>query len=167
MPPQDAAAQTTNWSSSKHCLEQCQQALGQETWASGEGMDLVEMSELAAFDAKDVVAPAFPASGYQRPSRMLTRRRPSQVCRGIEECERCSCCTKEEFWVIYDVFVWALSAHGTSIEFQRVVRRSRLSAYFKSTARDICLQEFIFRIFPNASATDILKMHRWVDLRKA
>lgn len=64
-------------------------------------------------------------------------------------------------------FVWALGAHGASIEFQKVVRRSRLSAYFKSTARDICLQDFILRIFPNATAEDLVKMQRWVNLRKA
>lgn len=63
--------------------------------------------------------------------------------------------------------MWALSAHGTSVEFQRAVRRARLSAYFKATARELSLEEFVRRIFPNASAADDSKMKRWVSWRKA
>jgi Ca2+-binding EF-hand superfamily protein len=64
-------------------------------------------------------------------------------------------------------FVWALSALGASVEFQRVIRRARLSAYFKSTAREISFEEFSQRIFPNASPSDTQKMHRWICMRKA
>jgi hypothetical protein len=53
------------------------------------------------------------------------------------------------------------------VEFQRVIRRARLSAYFKSTAREISFDEFSQRIFPNASPNDIQKMQRWTCMRKA
>jgi hypothetical protein len=64
-------------------------------------------------------------------------------------------------------FVWALSAHGASLEFQRIVRKSRLSAYFKATAREISLEEFVGRVFPNTAAVDVLKMRRWSCFRRA
>jgi len=141
------------------------------------------------FDYKDIVAPAVPASGSERPSRLKMKRRAIRDPRGSsilvvkEESEKCSCCTKEEYWVTYDIFasidrqregairrgdfVWALSAHGASVDFQKIVRKSGLSAYFKTTARDISLQEFSKRVFPNATESDLQKMDRWSQLRKA
>merc|ERR1719223_1015526 len=52
---------------------------------------------------KDIVAPDVPASGSERPSH-LKRRSQAAVVSVKEELERCSCCTKEEFWAIYDIF---------------------------------------------------------------
>lgn len=143
-------------------------------------------------DEKDVVAPPAPATGTERPGRFRVRRqspcekrerRSASVVSLKEEFERCSVCTKEEFWVIYDIFaamdrqgddsirrgdfVWALSAHGVSVDFQRIVRKAGLSAYFKATARHISLEDFMRRIFPSAIEIDILKMQRWTGLRKA
>jgi len=171
---QDAPAQNACWENAQSCLERCENA-----WASCDDKDLVEMAPPHYFDTKDIVPPASPASGSGRPNR-LKKKKLSFL---VEENERCSCCAKEEFWVVYDVFVlmdrqgegcvrrgdfvWSLGAHGASVDFQRVVRRSRLSAYFKATARDIPLEEFMLRYFPNANDTDIMKMHRWVNLRRA
>jgi len=152
--------------------------------ASGDGVEVVDMGAPKAFETKDIVAPAFPQGGSELPSRLRLKRHSVIVAPAAkEETDRCTCCTKDEFWVIYDVFacmdrrqedsvsrrdfVWALSAHGASVEFQKVVRRSQIGAYFKSTARDISIEEFMRRSFPNANAIDVLKMQRWVSLRKA
>lgn len=156
----------------------------ERTWASRDGLALVDNDGRRPLDERDVVAPATPPVGEQRPSRLKMKRGGLTMPGFVNmENERCPCCTKEEFWIIYDVFasmdrrqdesvsrsdfLWALGAHGASVEFQRVVRRSRLSAYFKSTARDISLQEVVRRILPNATGIDVLKMLRWVSLRKA
>jgi len=139
---------------------------------------------------QDVVAPVSPANGSEVPNRLRQRRfatevppSPTRVVTVKEEIERCSCCSKEEFWIVYDIFasmdrrhedsvrrgdfLWALSTHGASVDFQRVIRRSGLSTYFKETARDISLEDFLHRIFPSATSMDILKMQRWTSLRKA
>lgn len=156
----------------------------------GDGMELLEAVSPKHQGDQDMMisAPASPPNGSERPSRLKLKRqslhRRSSVVTLKEESERCSCCTKEEFWLIYDVFasmnrrkeedsvsrvdfVWSLSAHGASVDFQRVVRRAGLSAYFKATARDITFEEFMRRIFPNATGMDVLKMQRWTCLRKA
>jgi Ca2+-binding EF-hand superfamily protein len=168
------------------CLDHCEKA-----WASDKDMVLAElsrediMSSSKLSEIKDIVAPSFPASGKERPSGLRFKRKTQSLlsCHAKEEHDRCSCCTKEEFWILYDVFasmdrrgdgsvsrsdfLWALSAHGACIDFQKIIRRSQLSAYFKSTARDISLEEFAHRIFPNATAIDVLKMQRWMSWRKA
>jgi Ca2+-binding EF-hand superfamily protein len=100
-----------------------------------------------------------------------------------EENERCSCCNKHEFWMCFDVFcdmdrynggvvtredyIWSLKELGAVVGFQKVLRKGRLSAYFKSTTNAISLEELCERVFPNASPTDLQKMHRWANLRKA
>jgi len=176
-----------------------------ESWAAGELPQELDSPKL--LDVQDVVAPAFPASSPELPNRLQMRRKSLMARLLNTENERCSCCTKEEFWTLFDVFacmdrrqqgeglyckyrmqtsvpcwrqqgairrgdfVWALGAHGSSVEFQKVVRRSRLFAYFKSTAQDISFGEFVNRIFPNPNAMekemDAQKMLRWVSLRKA
>jgi len=167
----EAPSSSTSWS--------CQ-----ESWASGE---FPELDSPKLLDVQEVVAPAFPASSPQRPNRLQMRRKSLMARLLNTENERCSCCTKEEFWTLFDVFacmdrrhqgairrgdfVWALGAHGASVEFQKVLRKSRLFAYFKSTAQDISFGEFVNRIFPNSNAMekkmDTQKMQRWVSLRKA
>lgn len=156
-----------------------------------DGTELLEATSTKSPCNQDMIifAPTSPPSGSERPSRLRQLKRQSfhrrsSVVSLKEEPERCSCCTKDEFWLIYDVFasmnrrkeedsvsrvdfVWSLSAHGASVDFQRVVRRAGLSAFFKSTARNITLVEFIRRIFPNATGMDVLKMQRWACLRKA
>lgn len=161
-------------------------------WVVGDGLDIMSATPTAAeldlsstvFSEKDITAPMVPASGSERPCHARLRRRALTAFLNIkEESERCSCCNKSEYWVCFDVFcamdrsqdgavrrgdfVWSLSAHGASVEFQRVIRRARLSAYFKSTAREISFDEFSQRIFPNASPNDIQKMQRWTCMRKA
>jgi hypothetical protein len=170
-------------------LARCEQAL-----ATGEGVDIVQTADRhtapshqeshpTLLSEKDVVAPLSPAT-CPTPSRCRLRKRAMSAFLNVkEENERCTCCTKEDFWVCFDIFcamdrrqagavrrgdfVWSLSAHGASVEFQRVVRRSRLSAYFKATAQEIGLEEYLHRIFPNVSEPDWQKMQRWVNLRKA
>jgi len=144
------------------------------------GIDLSSTS----LDAKDITAPSMPASGSERPCHARLRRKALTAFLNIkEESERCSCCNKGEFWVVFDIFcamdrcqdgavrrgdfVWALSAHGASVEFQRVIRRARLSAYFKHTSREISFEEFSQRIFPNTSPSDAQKMQRWTCMRIA
>jgi len=160
----------------------------ERVWTSGAIVDMPPASEVdmsySVFGEKDIAAPTTPANGSERPCHARLRRRALTAFLNIkEETERCSCCNKAEYWVCFDIFcamdrsqdgavrrgdfVWALSAHGASLEFQRVVRRARLSAYFKSTAREISFEEFSQRIFPNASPTDIQKMQRWTCMRKA
>lgn len=64
-------------------------------------------------------------------------------------------------------FMWALSAHGTSTNFQKVLRKSGLSYRFKSTAEDLAPEEFFRLCFPNVSDSDMERMRRWADLRVA
>jgi len=175
---------TPYWSSQSD-VKKCSMIL-----PDGHGSELLEAVSPKHEGDKDITisAPASPPSGSERPSRLRLKRqtlhRRSSVVPLKEEHERCSCCTKEESWLIYDVFasmnrrkeedsvsrvdfVWSLSAHGASVDFQRVVRRAGLSAYFKATARNITFEEFMHRIFPNATGMDVLKMQRWTCLRKA
>lgn len=172
------------------CLERCQQAMAAQSGGEDDLSSHDETRSANLLSVKDAVvplapaSPATPASGSQRGS-YLRHKHKSLLISPIakEECERCSCCAKEEYLIILDVFasmdrrgeesvrrgdfLWALSAHGASIEFQRIIRRSRLSAYFKSTAREISVEEFVRRIFPALTAPDLLKMQRWMSLRKA
>lgn len=172
------------------CLERCQQAMAAQGADEDNLSSHDEATSANLLSVKDAVvplapaSPASPASGSQRGSYLRHKHKSLLISpTAKEECERCSCCTKEEYLIILDVFasmdrrgeesvrrgdfLWALSAHGASIEFQRIIRRSRLSAYFKSTAREISVEEFVRRIFPALTAPDLLKMQRWMSLRKA
>mmetsp|Transcript_34645 Transcript_34645/g.97188 ORF Transcript_34645/g.97188 Transcript_34645/m.97188 type:complete len:351 (+) Transcript_34645:96-1148(+) len=97
--------------------------------------------------------------------------------------ERCDCCSKEDFWSLFDVFesmdrrgcgticradfVWALSALGASSEYQRAVRRTKLAAHFRATVHEVSLEDFIRLAFPCISAHDVARMQRWAALRRA
>jgi len=153
------------------------------TLANGAGHSAVGFLKGCSQDVV-AVAPASPATGSERPGLRARLRRKSLPCSSPkQEIDRCSCCTRDEFWVVYDIFtcmdrrqegsvrrgdfVWSLSAYGANVEFQRIVRKSRLSAYFKSTAREITLEEFVRRVFPNTTPTDVTKIQRWISLRRA
>lgn len=115
----------------------------------------------------------------QRPTvrRALSAREPG------EDGERCGCCTKEVFWAFYDVFakmdrrgvgaasrsdfVWALSALGTDLVFQKAARRATLSAHFHDSAEDLPLAEFMLRVLPPATSADLERMSHWAELRQA
>lgn len=64
-------------------------------------------------------------------------------------------------------FMWALSAHGTSRIFQKIIRKTGCSAYFHSTAEDLTREEFTLLSFPSATASDLERMRRWAELGKA
>mmetsp|Transcript_32944 Transcript_32944/g.60556 ORF Transcript_32944/g.60556 Transcript_32944/m.60556 type:complete len:413 (+) Transcript_32944:139-1377(+) len=114
-------------------------------------------------------------AGRRWPSESVSLRGP--------KIERCSCCTKQEFWTWYDVFaamdrrgvgavqrtdfVWALSGLGASIDFQKTCRRAALPSYFHDTAKDLSMEEFMRHLLPSVTALDLEQMRRWADLRKA
>lgn len=101
---------------------------------------------------------------------------------GSQPMERCDCCSKEDFGSLYDVFeamdrrgcgticradfVWALAALGASSEYQRAVRKTKLSAYFRATVQELSLEDFIHLAFPGASTQDMARMQRWAALRR-
>lgn len=110
--------------------------------------------------------------------------RRTNSARGVgDDSERCSCCTKDDFWSFFDIFQamdrrgtgavqradfgWALAELGAKLEFQRTAHKARISAYFTETARDLSSEEFIRRCFPSASPGDLSRMQRWAELRKA
>jgi hypothetical protein len=74
---------------------------------------------------------------------------------------------KEEDAVHRTDFVWALRAFGARVDFQRVIRKARLTVYFRDTAQSLFLEEYIARVFPCITAEDVDCMGRWVTLRKA
>lgn len=102
--------------------------------------------------------------------------------RGLQV-ERCSCCTKQEFWTFYDVFAamdrrgvgaiqrsdfsWALSALGASLDFQKTCRRAALPSYFRDTAKDLSMEVFFGLLLPSATASDLEQMKHWKNLRQA
>lgn len=97
--------------------------------------------------------------------------------------ECCSCCSKQTFWSFFDVsetmdrrasgsvrrsdFLWALSALGTSIPFQRAVRKSGLLTHFHSTAGDLTLEGFLRLALPNLTSADWELMRGWAGTRRA
>lgn len=118
----------------------------------------------------------------RRGRRPLGRIRPL-LAGSPEPVERCSLCTKEDYWVIHDAFesmdrrgigairrmdyVWALGAHGTCLEFRKTLRRAGLNAYFHGSSEELPLEAFIRRIFPNIVAEDLKLFGRWAHFRKA
>lgn len=64
-------------------------------------------------------------------------------------------------------FVWALSALGASVNFQKTCRRAGLPAHFHDTAKDLSLEEFLRLLLPTLTASDMECMFRWGELRKA
>lgn len=100
-----------------------------------------------------------------------------------DDTERCGVCQKDDFWTLFDTFQAmdkrragairrtdfrdALLELGCSVEFQRLANRAKLANYFKETAQDLAFEELVRRVFPTASASDMTRMLRWADLRKA
>jgi len=64
-------------------------------------------------------------------------------------------------------FFWALGALGTSMEFQKLVNKARLSQHFYKTVQELPLDAFIRRICPSATDQDISSMLSWAKVRKA
>lgn len=97
--------------------------------------------------------------------------------------ERCSRCTKEEMWAVYDVFRTMDEARkhrisrknffnpdrlgGPSLMELRVLRKARLDERFRHSAEDITLEEFLQLVFPGCSRGDVQKMMHWARLKDA
>lgn len=96
--------------------------------------------------------------------------------------ERCTCCSKEDLWTLFDVFrsmdkrhrkrisrrdfLEALSDETTSAK-ARTLRRSGLHQRFRESASDVTLEELLKLVWPKATEEDMAKMLRWVQLREA
>lgn len=114
--------------------------------------------------------------------RPIGRSRPA-LTGSLEDSERCGVCSKEDFWLINDAFdamdrrgagairradyVWALSAHGTSLDFHKTVRKAGLHAYFRGSSEELTFEAFVKRVFPSIAADDVKLIVRWATLRKA
>mmetsp|Transcript_90499 Transcript_90499/g.255472 ORF Transcript_90499/g.255472 Transcript_90499/m.255472 type:complete len:407 (+) Transcript_90499:3-1223(+) len=123
---------------------------------------------------------ASPAATLRR--RYFRRRESLNVKCATDDVERCSCCTKDDVWSLFDAFeamdcrgvdsisradfFWALKALGAGVEFQKAVQKARVSAYFHQTAQDLSLEDFIRRALPIATECDVKLMLRWTDLKK-
>lgn len=130
-------------------------------------------------NSSDSGTPTPPALGSLRRKRSL---RPGTISSN-EESERCGCCTKEDFWSLFDTFqdmdrdqsgvigrrdfVWALRTLGACVDFNKAANKAKLAAHFQKTARDLNLEGFIRRAFPTSSDADITRMMRWANLRRA
>lgn len=101
----------------------------------------------------------------------------------VDEIDRCSCCSIKVFWVAYDVFhvmdrrgagavqrkdfTWALRSQGAFLDFQRILRKAGLQLYFRGTAQELYLVDFLYRVFPCLIPADLECMLGWVNLRRA
>lgn len=97
--------------------------------------------------------------------------------------ERCSRCTKEEMWAVYDVFRSMDRGRKHKISRQdffhpdnhksptlielRTLRKARLDERFRNSAEDITLEEFLSLVFPGCSQRDLRTMKRWARLKDA
>lgn len=126
-------------------------------------------------------------SGTPTPPPISSARRRSSFRHGTtfssEESERCSCCTKEDFWSLFDTFqdmdrdqsgvigrrdfVWALRELGAGIEFHKAANKAKLAAHFHKSARELPLEGFIRRAFPTCTDAEVTRMLRWANLRRA
>lgn len=120
-----------------------------------------------------------PLPSIRRP---LGRIRPA-LPGSLEDSERCGVCCKEDFWLIHDGFeamdrrgtgairrsdyLWALRAHGTSLEFHKTARRAGLNAYFRGSSEELPLEAFVRRVFLSIGVEDVKLIVRWAALRKA
>lgn len=100
-----------------------------------------------------------------------------------DENEYCSCCSMEVFWTAYDIFhamdgrranaitrsdyFGALRQLGAGLDFRRLVKRAALHDYFRGTAQELRLQEFISRVFPCLTPADVELLGTWTLFRKA
>eukprot|EP00928_Gymnodinium_smaydae_P029008 TRINITY_DN21971_c0_g1_i1.p1 TRINITY_DN21971_c0_g1~~TRINITY_DN21971_c0_g1_i1.p1 ORF type:complete len:461 (-),score=90.60 TRINITY_DN21971_c0_g1_i1:129-1511(-) len=129
------------------------------------------------------VASARAAAGAtpSAPSAPCAPRRPFRL--ATLDVERCGCCTKEDFWILYDAFEtmdrrhlgsisradfhWALRVHGAMADFTKACHRSRLPAYFHDTSQALSFEAFVGRAYPSATDGDMARMRNWTDLRVA
>lgn len=97
-------------------------------------------------------------------------------------CERCSVCSKDDLWQVFDVF-WTLDKHKqfkltrrhvfaslrdcVSQKQVEVLRRSRLTERFRQSSQDVPLDEFLRMMWPDVKEEDLAKMTRWCQLRAA
>jgi Ca2+-binding EF-hand superfamily protein len=97
--------------------------------------------------------------------------------------ERCSRCTKEEMWAVYDVFRSLDMGRKHRITRKdffnrdepkrptlmelRVLQRSKLDDRFRHSAEDITLAEFLQLMWPGCSQEEIELMMHWARLRDA
>lgn len=96
--------------------------------------------------------------------------------------ERCTYCSKEDLWTLFDVFqsmdkqnrkkisrrdfLESLAAETTQAKL-RTLRRSGLHQRFRESAADVSLDEFFKLMWPKAPPDDLAKMLRWAQLREA
>lgn len=96
--------------------------------------------------------------------------------------ERCSRCTKDVLWMVYDVYAAMLRKGRESVsrsdyiaslkefptvEKLRVIRHSNIEARFRKSSDPVTLHEFLRMVWPSASDDEIKLMERWGQLREA
>lgn len=107
---------------------------------------------------------------------------PSVASHYVVEPERCSCCTMDDFWKMYDSFklmdkrgcgsvrrcdFYEASTEHLTLEMQRTIQKADLHRRFRSNAAELTLQELLGRLWPNATESDQKKMTDWTKLREA
>lgn len=96
--------------------------------------------------------------------------------------ERCSCCTIDDFWKIYDSFrlmdrracgsvrrcdfYEAITEHVT-LDMRRTMTRGDLHERFRSCASDMTLAELLGRVWPTITDGDRKMIGHWAKLRDA
>jgi len=120
------------------------------------------------------------SSGSNNSSRTGT---PSSIASyGFADVERCSCCTIDDFWKIYDSFVLmdkracgsvrrgdfyeAISEHVT-VDMRRTMVMADLQSRFRSSATEMTLAELLGRVWPMITDGDRKMMMNWAKLRDA
>lgn len=115
--------------------------------------------------------------------RSLASTPPGTAClAGRPAPEKCGVCTKEQLCDVFDVFwfldkqrQFKLTRHTffatirecVSHKQVEVLRKSRLTERFRQSSQDVSLEEFLRMMWPDATDADIVKMHRWCQLRAA
>lgn len=100
-----------------------------------------------------------------------------------DDLDRCTCCSKDDFWLLFDTFEamdrqhkgfigrndfgWALKFLGTGVEFHRVANKCKLAAHFHNTTQDLSFEDFIRRALPTVTDADLARMRHWANLRRA
>merc|ERR1711904_208200 len=108
---------------------------------------------------------------------------PSSVAsHGSSDVERCSCCTIDDFWMVYDSFrlmdkrecgsvrrcdFYEASTEYVTLEMRRTITKGNLHERFRSSPAELKLEELLHRIWPNATDDDRKKMVNWTKLRDA
>lgn len=96
--------------------------------------------------------------------------------------ERCSCCTMEEYWKIYDSFrlmdkrgcgsvrrsdFYEASTEHITFDMCRTISRANLHQRYRSSAAEMTLKELVDLVWPNVSDADRIQMSNWAKLRNA